>query len=75
MSIDEHTIWLQGNYKYKLCITYKRIVDGFQADAFCEEGYFYAFVLRNDTMPRSGHKLLCALHDWVIHLIQDLKHE
>ena len=44
IAIDQKTIEFQGNHKYKLCITYKSIVYGFQAYDIYEEVYTYAFI-------------------------------
>ena len=59
----------------ELHITCKRIVDGFQADTICEEGYTYALMFRHDIMPNSGQNGLFDLHGKVFHLIQKLNHE
>eukprot|EP00978_Attheya_sp_CCMP212_P005814 scaffold12969_cov65-Attheya_sp.AAC.6 len=39
LSIDEQTLGFQGQDEDKLRITYKKVGDGFQCDAICEDGY------------------------------------
>ena len=60
--MEENTIGFQGSHNYKLLITYKRIVYGFQYDDIYEEGYIYAFVFCQRMMPSSGHHDLCDLN-------------
>ena len=47
-AIDEMKIGFQGMHADKKRITYKSEVDGFQADALCEDGFCFQFYFRND---------------------------
>ena len=75
LSIDEQTIGFQGRHAAKLRITYKRIGDGFQADALCEEGYTYAFVFRHDIVPNVGTDDLSPLHKRCVWLMRQLQND
>ena len=75
LSIDEQTIGFQGKHAAKLRITYKRIGDGFQADAICEEGYTYAFKFRHDLVPNVGSDDLSPLHKRCVWLMRQLEND
>ena len=75
VSIDEQTIGFQGRHGSKLRITYKRIGDGFQADAICEDGYTYAFKFRHDLVPSVGTEDLSPLHKRCVWLMKELQND
>ena len=51
-SVDEQTMVFKGNHADKLRTTYKKEGDGFQCDAFCQDGYTFTFYFRNQPAPK-----------------------
>jgi hypothetical protein len=51
-SIDEMTMGFKGCHQDKKRITYKTEGDGFQADAFRQDGFTFQTFMRNDPAPK-----------------------
>ena len=73
ISIDEQDIGFQGRHKDKQRITFKKVGDGFLADALCADGYTYSFYFRNQVAPNFlTDKKLSPLHSRVMALLLQL---
>lgn len=72
-SVDEMTIGFQGKHADKLTIKYKRVGDGFQCDALCQDGYCYQVFFRNDPAPKEYLSWgLSPLHSRVMKLFDSV---
>ena len=47
IAVNEMTMRFIGHHRDKLRITYKAKVNGFQANALCDDGYCYQVYMRN----------------------------
>ena len=73
-SIDKMTMRFQVQHKDKRRITYKAEVDGFQADALCDDGFIYQVYMRNDPKTKKYLKQgLSPIHSRVMALFDAVK--
>ena len=50
--VDDKNIGLQGRHVDKMRISYNNERDRFQVDYFCNRGYSYFFIFRNECPPK-----------------------
>ena len=60
---------------YQRCAKYKRAGNGYQAEALATENYLYSFYFRGDCTLPILDKGLSNLHNRVLLLLSDLKHD
>ena len=68
------TMRFKRHHRDKLRITYKAGGGGFQANALCDDGYFYQVYMRNDPAPKKYLKQgLSPLHYQTMDFFHSLK--
>ena len=70
LSVDDQTIGFKGRHVDKMIISYQNEGGGLQSDALFDQGYTYAFFLRNEGVPKEYMLMgISPLHAHVFFLL------